>query len=247
MWEELSNVVVSLLPQLVQCLDREELRVLALSLIDVIFRHMPDPSPLAAYFHTNSVFAKLMQLLSTSFVLSPQSSEEGAGKKPVPGGKKHGKKKKATSATSSSGDPMSVGGEDPMTLDSTAAWLASFEGPPSLDDFSEKSKSTSSLLGGSSGLNGKPKHGSGSGGKTSAQQRKEQEEAEKEAENKLKTAEVLCHLFLQMSKHPRFAEALAVAGLMHLLSNDSLPAFREMQSPYTQKVNLHLPIIGINI
>lgn len=240
MWDELSDVVVSLLPQLVQCLEREELRVLALSVLDVIFRHMSDPSPLAAYFHTNSVFAKLMELLSSSFVLSSAQTPEEAGKKSGLAASLRRKKKQRDKEKKTPGVAIGRGdSEDPMVVDSMTEWLAGFEEPPSLGG---ELNAKTGLLGGPShqgrtanGSSGKLAHAS----KTADGRRKREEEAESESRNKLKTAEMLCHLFLQMSRHTLFAEALAVTGLMNFLSNDSLPAFREMQNPYTPKVPSH--------
>lgn len=48
----------------------------------------------------------------------------------------------------------------------------------------------------------------------------------------LKTAELVVHLMLSISSDPVMAEALALAGVMRVMTNNSLLAFREMQPIY---------------
>src|SRR5690349_19172160 len=57
---------------------------------------------------------------------------------------------------------------------------------------------------------------------------------------KKQTAEVALSLLLSLSNEPLMAEALAVEGIMALLSNDSFAAFAEMRNIYKVQYSNYL-------
>jgi folate-dependent phosphoribosylglycinamide formyltransferase PurN len=58
--------------------------------------------------------------------------------------------------------------------------------------------------------------------------------------NKQKTAELVLHLMLSMSADPIMTETLALAGVMRVLSNNTLRAFQEMHLTYANVLSLSL-------
>jgi hypothetical protein len=61
--------------------------------------------------------------------------------------------------------------------------------------------------------------------------------------NKQKTAELVIHLMLSMSADPIMTETLALAGIMRVLSNNTLRAFHEMHVTYANVRCTHLATV----
>jgi len=59
--------------------------------------------------------------------------------------------------------------------------------------------------------------------------------------DKQKTAELVLHLMLSMSADPVMTETLALAGVMRVLSNNTLRAFQEMHLTYANVRSLTFP------
>lgn len=208
--QQLSTQILVLLPQLCQMLERAELREVILSIFNLMVLHTPDKTGLYTYFHSTSLYPKLVRLLTHAFSSKPASASSST----------HG------------GLVLPARGSTPSRL-STQSAMASGT-PAKSSAFDERSKSLGLLTGTPVSMQsysdwsgwGKESGGDGTNAVPS-------EEWELERRRQ-KTASVTLHLILAMAAEPVMAEAIAVEGLMSLFTNDSLYFYSLIGSVYTE-------------
>jgi hypothetical protein len=202
-----------LLPQLCQLLERAELREVILSIFNLMVLHTPDKTGLYTYFHSTSLYPRLVRLLTHTFSSKPAS----------------------LSSFTHGGLVLPARGSTPARLSAQSA-MGSGTPKTSLE---ERSKSLGLLTGtpvsvqSQSDWSGWGKESGGDRAKTAPTEEWEHER------RRQKTASVTLHLILAMAAEPVMAEAIAVEGLMSLLTNDSLYFYSLIGSVYTEVMMFH--------